>query len=85
MFIGGTPEEMPEQYIMASPLTYVTKDDPPVLTLHDIGNMAIPFEQAELLDAKMKDVRVEHTMPLTKRLSSTLWTDMFDFLDKHLK
>ena len=59
--VGGTPEEKPELYAAASPLTYVTADDPPVLILHEEGGVIVPTEQADMLDAKLREVGVPHT------------------------
>ena len=89
--LGGTPEEVPEQYKMASPLTYVSKDDPPVLSIHGDMDLEVPLRQAELLDVKMKEVGVSHTLIIKKDRGhcgivnfledNTVW----DFFDRHLK
>jgi len=51
-FLGGTPEEKPEAAAKASPLTYVTKDDPPILTFHGTKDGLVPYTQAvKLTDA----------------------------------
>lgn len=88
-FLGGTPEEVPDQYKIASPLTYVSKDDPPVLTIHGDRNISIPPKQAELLDAKMKEAGASHMLIIKKGVGSGIdfWNDnaVWDFLDKHLK
>jgi len=89
-FLGGTPDEVPDQYKIASPLTYVSKDDPPVLTIHGDRNISIPPKQAELLDAKMKEEGASHMLIIKKGVgggTEDLWNDnaVWDFLDKHLK
>lgn len=87
-FLGGTPEEVPDQYKIASPLTYVSKDDPPVLTIHGDRDFAIPPKQAELLDAKMKETGTSHMLIIKKGVGQeNCWYDnaVWDFLDKHLK
>jgi acetyl esterase/lipase len=33
-FLGGTPDELPEQYAKASPASYVTRPLPPTLLVH---------------------------------------------------
>lgn len=33
-FLGGTPEQLPQQYIKASPASYVTRKLPPTLLIH---------------------------------------------------
>lgn len=48
-FLGGTPDEVPEQYELASPLTHLDADDPPThfITggLDNEGTHAIPFRK----------------------------------------
>lgn len=45
-FIGGTPEEKPDAYKAASPLTHVDKDDAPLLILHGSTDNVVPLDQA---------------------------------------
>ena len=93
LFTGGTPEEVPEQYKMASPLTYVSKDDPPVLTLHGDQDRLVPVEQAKLLDEKMKSVGASHSLMIfegqghgfEKEHQQKAMDAMWDFFDQHLK
>lgn len=92
-FLGGAPGAVPEQYKASSPVTYVSKDDPPVLTLHGSADTLVPPEQAELLDRKMKEAGVPHTLIMlegqghgfrdeaAKQASDAMW----DFFAKHLK
>jgi acetyl esterase/lipase len=89
--LDGTPEEVPEQYKRASPLTYVSKDDSPVLIIHGDMDVDVPPRQAELLDAKMKEVGVSNTLIIKKDrghggITSFWYYDaVWDFLDEHLK
>jgi acetyl esterase/lipase len=86
-FLGGTFEEVPEQYIAASPVNHVSKDDPPVLSIHGEEDMMVPVKQAKLLDAKMKEVGASHILLIIKGVghvalvNDTVW----NFLDEHLK
>ena len=51
-FLGGTPEEKPKEAAQASPLTYVSKGDAPVLTFHGTKDPLVPHTQAvKLADA----------------------------------
>lgn len=87
-FLGGTPEEVPDQYKIASPLTYVSKDDPPVLTIQGDRDLFVPPKQAELLDAKMKEAGASHMLIINKGAGHiNFWNDkaLWDFFDKHLK
>ncbi|MEZ6033805.1 MAG: alpha/beta hydrolase [Planctomycetaceae bacterium] len=62
LFMGGTPTESAETYRIASPLTWVSADDPPVLTLHGSEDKAVPFTQAKKLDERMKSAGASHTL-----------------------
>lgn len=61
-FLGGLPAEFPERYRQASPLTYLTADDPPVLTIHGTADELVPIEQARLLDAAAKRIGARHVL-----------------------
>jgi acetyl esterase/lipase len=52
-FLGGEPKEKPEAAKDASPLTFVTKDDPPTLTYQGTKDPLVPHTQAvKLADAQ---------------------------------
>ena len=88
--VGGTPEEMPEEYRAASPITYVSEDDPPVLTIHGDQDPSVPPQNAELLDAKMKEIGISHSLIMVEGGDSHVIVNFFedypvwDFFDKHL-
>ncbi|NQU23312.1 MAG: alpha/beta hydrolase [Candidatus Nealsonbacteria bacterium] len=92
-FLGGTPEEVRETFLAASPTTYVSKDDPPVLSLHGADDTLVPPEQARLLDEKMKAAGVPHTLMILEGQkhgfhgegSAKAKAAMYAFFDKHLK
>jgi acetyl esterase/lipase len=53
--IGGPIHENPDKALKASPITYVTPDDPPFLIMHGTKDPTVPFEQSrELADALQK-------------------------------
>ena len=93
LFMGGTPAEVGDRYQVASPLTYVSKDDPPVLTLHGDQDAIVPVEQAQVLDEKMKATGASHTLVVfpgqshgfagedAKKAADATW----EFFDRHLK
>jgi acetyl esterase/lipase len=92
-FLGGEPSEKPEAAAKASPLTFVSKDDPPVLTFQGTKDILVPYSQAtKLADAlTVKGVpgRVElmvgagHGWQGDEQRRTARET--FEFLDKHLK
>jgi acetyl esterase/lipase len=47
--IGGPVQDNPELAATASPLTYVTPDDPPFLVMHGTNDTLYPFHQSRLL------------------------------------
>jgi dipeptidyl aminopeptidase/acylaminoacyl peptidase len=89
--VGGSLEEMPEGYKLASPIEYVSGGDPPVLTIHGKLKSDVPPQQAELLDKKMKEIGGFHTLIMQRNESGVLDVDMladypvWDFFDRHLK
>jgi acetyl esterase/lipase len=93
LFLGGTPDEVGERYKAASPITYVSKDDPPVLTLHGDQDALVPVEQAKSLDERLNAVGASHTLMVFKgqghgfggeygkKAADATWK----FFDEHLK
>lgn len=59
LLIGGAVPENPEKAKAASPVTYVTNDDPPVLTVHGTVDPIVPYQQAEILDRALKKAGIE--------------------------
>ena len=89
--LSGLPEQVPERYTAASPLTYVNPNAPPVLSIY--GTYDPLFPQGKLLVEKMKAVGASHTLIIKEGVGhaqfalvdfsegSALW----EFLDRHLK
>lgn len=44
--------------VVASPITYVSADDPPVLLMHGDADRTVPFHQSELMEAALRKVNV---------------------------
>jgi acetyl esterase/lipase len=55
-FLGCDPRVCTDVARQASPVTYVTADDPPTLCMHGDKDSTVPYRQAELLAAKLKSV-----------------------------
>lgn len=53
VLIGGALPENPEKAKAASPVTYVTPNDPPVLTVHGTLDRTVPYDQAVRMDAAL--------------------------------
>jgi acetyl esterase/lipase len=94
-FLGGkTMDQDAELYRQASPITHVTKDDPPTLILHGTIDSTVPIDQSERLAETLNAAgvtceldRVEgwpHTMDLDAGVNRHCLAKMFEFLDKEL-
>jgi acetyl esterase/lipase len=59
--LGGTVEEKPAEATAASPVTYVTKDDAPILIVHGTEDFLVPIAQGEALYEAVKKAGVEAT------------------------
>ncbi len=92
-FLGGTNADKPAVWKQASPVTFVTKDDPPTLTIHGADDRLVPVEQAHLLDKAMKAVGVTHELLVLEGQGHGFRGDanekarkaMYAFFDEHLK
>jgi acetyl esterase/lipase len=92
-FLGGTPQEKPEAAAKASPLTFVSEGDAPVLTFHGTKDPLVPYSQAtKLSDALTKAgvsgrvillIGAGHGWQGDERNRSQ--RDMLEFLATHLK
>jgi acetyl esterase/lipase len=93
-FVGGHLKEIPEAYKLASPVTYVSEGDPPVLSVYGkaeaIGiSSTLPSEQPEYLEDRMNEIGVPHTLVILEDKSDYLDIaadyPVWDFFDEHLK
>lgn len=57
-FLGGTADEVPELWVLASPATHVSPDDPPTLMVHGEEDPVVPIGQSEYMLAKLQDAKV---------------------------
>ena len=56
---GGAIQENQDAARKASPITYVSKNDPPFMLIHGTSDPVVPFNQSELLAAALKNVGIE--------------------------
>jgi dipeptidyl aminopeptidase/acylaminoacyl peptidase len=56
--ISGGLRENPGKAKAASPITYVSANDPPVLTVHGTKDRTVPYDQAVRLDAALRKAGV---------------------------
>jgi acetyl esterase/lipase len=92
-FLGGTPDAKPDAAAKASPITFVSKDDAPVLTFQGTKDPLVPYNQAIKLADAMNAAGVPGRVELLIGASHG-WTgaeldrtigETFQFLDRHLK
>jgi acetyl esterase/lipase len=92
-FLGGTAEEKPEAAAKSSPLTFVSKDDAPVLTFQGTKDPLVPFTQAIKLAEAMNSAGVPGRVELMigaqhgwggAEMERTV-SETFRFFDHYLK
>jgi acetyl esterase/lipase len=57
--VGGRVRDKKDVAIAASPVTYVSPDDPPFLIIHGNKDMVVPYNQSERLSGALKKTKVE--------------------------
>jgi acetyl esterase/lipase len=93
LFMGGAPEETPAAHKAASPISYASSDDPPVLTLQGDLDPLVPVVQATSLDEAMKAAGAKHTLVVFEGQKHGFGGEhrqrelklMWAFFDEHLK
>jgi acetyl esterase/lipase len=53
-FLGGSAEEVPEAYRMATPASWLDENDPPMILLHGTDDKTVPYSQAVEFVSKLK-------------------------------
>lgn len=87
-FLGGTPEEIPDVYELASPYTYLDGGDAPTLAVAGIKDTFVPFEDFVLYDARAQLVGAHHDVIFHEGGHDTpveFIDTMYDFFDTYLK
>jgi acetyl esterase/lipase len=94
--LGGPVDEREDEARQASPVRYVTPDDPPFLIVHGEQDETVSIEQSELLEAALKKVGAQVTFIRVKNAGHGFRPDsdpspeeirstVASFFDKHLK
>lgn len=89
-FLGGTAEDKRAKAVAASPITYISKGDPPFLIIHGENDMSIPVSQSEEFVAKLKAAGIDATLEVAEGRGHGVGGPRFAseitaFFDKHLK
>ena len=97
--IFNTGDRFSQIAIKASPITYITSDDPPFLILHGDKDTVVPLEQSEMLYNKLIEAHVPAKLVVVKNAAhgfrqeggpiSPGWfqisSTIADFFDRYLK
>jgi len=95
--LGGPPGERLDVAKQASPVNYVSRDDPPFLIVQGDQDRIVPLEQSRLLHDKLKQAGVEATLVVVRNGKHGNWgpdvqptpdqirETVISFFDKHLK
>src|SRR5207237_10531809 len=66
--LGGPADQNKRKAVAASPITYVSKDDPPFLIIQGENDFWVRASQGELLAAAFKAAGVETNLQITTQL-----------------
>lgn len=88
--IGGPIAEHKETAIAASPMTYISKDDPPFLIIHGEQDATVPVSQSELFAAALKAAGIDVTLKVVAGRGHGTGGPRFEpmikaFFDRHLR
>ena len=92
-FLGGTQEQVPQQFIAASPVTHVSKDDPPVFLYHGTWDALVPDHHSRDFKTELDaaGVRAEWFKIIGRGHVTAFFMDgaaidaALDFLDRELR
>ena len=62
LFLGGTIDEFPGRYEAASPVSHVSRDDPPVLLIHGTDDALVPLDQSRRLVSALEGAGVPNRL-----------------------
>jgi len=95
LFIGGPIKDNKDKVAQANPITYVTRNDPPMLLMHGDKDQSVIFNQSELLYAAQKKAGATATLYKVKGgghgfggaqdSREKLFGMVVAFFDKHLQ
>ncbi len=89
--IGGAIQENIKKANAASPITYVSKDDPPFLIVHGDSDPLVPVDQSKTFQQKLEETGVDSELVIVKGgghgpfKSREMLEKVKHFFDRHLK
>ena len=91
-WLGGTRAEVAEQYDRASPVRYVSSDDPPIFFYHGDADELVPLSSPTAMKKKLQEVSVDcelYTISEANHIGAALNGEAnkrgIEFLDRYLK
>ena len=63
-FLGGTPSQVPANYVAASPIDHVASGDPPMFLVHGIEDPLVPDAQSKAMAQALAAAGVPHRLVL---------------------
>jgi triacylglycerol lipase len=91
-WLGGSRAEKPDAYVLASPASFITKDDPPTFFYHGEADTLVPLASPQLMLDKMSKAGVPaelHMVAKAGHVQAFYDQQALDaaikFLDAHLK
>lgn len=91
-WLGGTRRQIPQIYELASPVRYVTRDDPPMFFYHGSDDSLVPISNSQNMVALLRRAGVAarlYTIDESVHMDASLNPDAaraaVDFLDDYLK
>jgi acetyl esterase/lipase len=75
LLLGGSPQEVPEAYKLAAPITHVNSETPPTLFLQGTNDVLVPVASTEALHSKLVEVGVRAVL-----VKFPISEHMFDFM-----
>jgi acetyl esterase/lipase len=63
-FLGGTPRQVPANYIAASPIDHVSQGDPPMLLVHGEQDPMVPVSQSRAMASALSAAGVRNQLIL---------------------
>jgi acetyl esterase/lipase len=93
LLLGAPVLENPDKAAAASPLSYITPDDPPFLIVHGKQDRTVPYQQSVLFRDALRRAGVEATLILLPEAQHggaafngpELLDQVADFFDRHLR
>jgi acetyl esterase/lipase len=91
LFLGGTPEQVPEAYEAASSILHVDENTPPCLVFHGTGDDVVPWKQSADFVEKVRSVGQDAEFALNEggghgfTMSPEFFHDTLDTMEAFLR